>query len=89
MLLKIIQSFKQGRSQEFAMWDKRKRGSWGWNSPSGVQGQSPGEDWGRSPRNRRQMLISSYDGGTCTYVPLGYATAFRSKHKRRHFSRNS
>ena len=49
----------------------QKRGSGGRKSSSGVQGQSPG-----GSRSRRNMLISSYDGGTCTHAPLGYATGY-------------
>jgi len=53
----------QGRSQEFTTGDKR--GGLGDGSvPKRVQGQSPGGV------SRRQMLISSYDWGICTYVPL-------------------
>jgi len=48
-----------------------KEGVWGTRkSPSGVQGQSPGEVWGEAPRSQRQMLISSYDGGHAPIFPL-------------------
>ena len=38
-----------------------KVGLWG-TEVQGVQGHSPGGVWVEAPRNRRQMLISSYDG---------------------------
>jgi len=49
-----------------------KEESGGRKSPAGSRGRAPVEIWGEAPRSRRQMLISSYDGGTS----LGYATVF-------------
>jgi len=62
----------QGRSQEFATGDKR--GGLGDRPPAGSRGRAPVGVWGEAPRSRRQMLISTYDGGTCTHAPLGHAT---------------
>jgi len=66
---------EQERSQEFAK--EYKRGSLrdGRKSPSGVQGQSSLGVWGRNPRSRRHAEFPATTGGTCTQVPLGYATA--------------
>ena len=53
----------RGVTRNLLRGDKRG-GSGGRKSPSGVQGQSPGGDLGGfAPRSRRQMLISSSDGG--------------------------
>jgi len=49
---------KQGRSQEFA------------TKGAGSRGRAQVGSRGEAPRSQRQMLISSYDGGTCTHVPL-------------------
>jgi len=63
----ISQTWPQpGRSQDFATGDKR-----GVRPPAGSRGRAPaGRVWGRS-----QMIISSYDGGTCTHIPPVYATS--------------
>jgi len=58
----------QGRSQKFARGQNREYGDG--SPPAGSRGRAPVGAWGPSPRNWRHMLVSSYDGGTCTHVPL-------------------
>jgi len=54
----------QGLGQKFTREDKR-----------GGPGAEPRwESGGAAPKSRRQMLISSYDGGTCSHAPLCYST---------------
>jgi len=45
---------------------------------AGSRGRALVGVWGEAPRSRRQMLISSYDGGTCTHVamPLNVYTQY-------------
>jgi len=64
----------QVSSQEFATRVGKKRGSGGRKSSAGSRGRAPVGVWGEAPRSRRQMLISSYDGGHAPMSPLGYAT---------------
>jgi len=67
--MRLKKYYCQGRSQEFATGDKR--GDLGDGSPpAGSRGRAPVAVWGEALSSQRQMLISSYDGGTCTHVPL-------------------
>ena len=72
--------YNQGRSQEFAPGVTiYKSGSLGDGSPpAGSRGRAPPR-WGsgrEALRSRRQMLIFSSDGWTCTHVPPGYTTVY-------------
>jgi len=58
----------QGHSQELAMGGGTKEVVWALGA-SGSRGKAPVFEC-KAPRSRKQMLISRYDGGACTRVPL-------------------